>query len=446
MLTVFLPNAITDTAEHFHPNAITDTAEHVQVMSSQPPSSSSSTVPPTFQDNTSPALFLEWLQERMATLTDPRRTNKNLEWTQTIAALVPVLWVPLPSEAQSMWKALHEKSKLCELSLQLTDHALRHVPMLFKEALELPETLLVTLTILCTSLDLWIDVDPPSDGKYLTPSELYDRVRTVLVEVLQVLGENVDPTNNRTSWTAMREMVVLCCGLVNGASYSHKSLISTQGHIDILSFSSTTEYPSTLEMRISPAGIKFLQGWERVRNALWRSIPTLIDPMKPTAIEVANSSQAPLVLSTLLDICLGALSAVITNRPLLIDLAREIEQLTQKVYDHVFFAPLAIGTTRLRAAARICKSLSVLASSIGVPDLAEPYWSRLLLCRLEVGPDPVWERVDSALADSLRSSKMSPQNLESFYSVVRWMQEEDWGEEGDTIRVTSSAGSIELSH
>ena len=157
--------------------------------------------------------------------------------------------------------------------------------------------------------------------------------------------------------------------------------------------------------------------------------------VKPCSIQIASASQVPLVLSTLLDVCLSSLAAININQSLLIDLMREAGQLAQQVYDHLFFAPLAVTNTRLRAAGRVCAALSELAISVGLPDVAEPYWARFLMCRLEAGPDSVWAKVDSGLAVALRSSEMHPRNMDVFHSVVRCLQEEEWGEDGDSLRV-----------
>ena len=184
-------------------------------MSSQQPSSSLP-IPPTFQDDGSPALFLAWLEERIANLLDPQLDKQTSDWTASVAALVPVLFMPSPSESNGVWNALHEQIRLCEISLRLVDHALRHVPLLFKDRQILPEVFLMNFTILCTSLDLWIEFDPPPDDEYITPHALYDRTRRVLAEVLQALGEEVDPTLGPVFWAMLRDLVARCAGLVNG--------------------------------------------------------------------------------------------------------------------------------------------------------------------------------------------------------------------------------------
>ena len=143
----------------------------------------------------------------------------------------------------------------------------------------------------------------------------------------------------------------------------------------------------------------------------------------------------PLVLSALVEISLNTLSAVQDTQSLHIDFVRETGQLAQRAYDHLFFSPFSASTTRFRALSRVCVALTTFLSSVGLSDSAEPYWSRLLLYRMDAGPDPGWEKADAILIDSLQRVRMAPRNLDAFYMIARSLQVEEWDDDGDQLRV-----------
>ena len=185
-------------------------------MSSQPPSSA--TVPPTFQENGEPAQFLDWVQGQMSELLgDPGLVlkDKRNDWVKTISSLLTVL--ALPSATELPWHTMHEQIKLAEVCLQLIFHAAQRVPSLFAGEETLAQALFTSITILCTTLDFWIDVDPPPEVGYLSPAELYAKASLAAAAVLQALGDEVVPEIGPKSRQLMRAVIERCTQAVNGA-------------------------------------------------------------------------------------------------------------------------------------------------------------------------------------------------------------------------------------
>ena len=189
-------------------------------MNSQPPSSASS-IPPTFQENGEPAQFLDWVQEQMSQLEgDPGLVlkDKRNDWVKTISSVLPVL--SLPSPAELPWHTMHEQIKLTEVCLQLTLYAAQRVPSLFAGHENLAQALFTSTTVLCTTLDLWIDVDPPPETGYLSPAELYARASATSASILQAVGDEVIPVIGPRSRQLMRAVIDRCAQVVNGACFS----------------------------------------------------------------------------------------------------------------------------------------------------------------------------------------------------------------------------------
>ncbi len=72
----------------------------------------------------------------------------------------------------------------------------------------------------------------------------------------------------------------------------------------------------------------------------------------------------------------------------------------------------------------------------GFPESAETYWTRMLLFRLEHGPESCWDKLDTSLVTTLRASRLSPRNIADLYAISRALQVEDWTEEGNSLRVS----------
>lgn len=222
------------------------------VMNSQPPSSSAS-IPPTFQENGEPAQFLDWVQEQMSQLEgDPGLVlkDKRNDWVKTISSVLPVL--SLPSPAELPWHTMHEQIKLTEVCLQLTLYAARRVPSLFAGQETLAQALFTSITILCTTLDLWIDVDPPPEAGYLNPAELYARATITSAAVLQAVGDEVIPEIGPRSRQLMRAVIDRCAQVVNGAWFSPSINHVLIRVAELLSVSEETVYPLNLSVHANP--------------------------------------------------------------------------------------------------------------------------------------------------------------------------------------------------
>ena len=153
-------------------------------------------------------------------------------------------------------------------------------------------------------------------------------------------------------------------------------------------------------------------------------------------LKVASAMHVPLTLSTLLEICMTALTPTATNHWFVGDLARVTGQLVQRAFEYLLYTCTTAGTARLRALTRTCVALSTFCVSSGFPELAESCWTRLVLFRVESGPDSNWDKLDVSLAASARISRMTPRNRADFYAIARALGAEDWGEEGDSLRVS----------
>ena len=183
-------------------------------MSSQP--LSSIPVPPTFQKDGESAHFLRWMETRVAEITNPDllRKDSRREWSSVVASLLPVLLIPGPDELR--WEAMHEQVKLAEVSLLIIYHTSKCIPSLYAGEENLAQSLFAIIMVMGTTLDLWIDVDPPAQQGYLSPMELYEIACKAASAVLQALGDEVIPAVASKSRQLMKDLVTHCRGIVDG--------------------------------------------------------------------------------------------------------------------------------------------------------------------------------------------------------------------------------------
>ncbi|KAI0650475.1 hypothetical protein C8Q79DRAFT_388629 [Trametes meyenii] len=215
-------------------------------MSSQLPSSS---LPPTFQEDGEPAQFLDWMQGQMTDLlNDPQLVlkDKRPEWVKTVSNILTV--ISLPSPVELPWNTMHEQIKFAEVELQLIFHAARRVPSLFAGELVLVQALFYSITILCTTLDLWTDVNVPAEADYPSPPELYAKAVSTAAALLQALMDDVLPEAGPRERQIVREVMIRCLKLVN----------------DLMIPSEEVEIPMALEICIALDVVKHLDSISKV--------------------------------------------------------------------------------------------------------------------------------------------------------------------------------------
>ncbi len=111
-------------------------------------------------------------------------------------------------------------------------------------------------------------------------------------------------------------------------------------------------------------------------------------------------------------------------------------RLAQRTYNYLFLSCTTPSTTRIWAIAKMTAALAAFTASAGECDVAESYWTKFVLYRMESGPDPIWDKLDKELAASLRSTNLAVRDLVTLYAVVKELQQEQWGDEGDALRVS----------
>ncbi len=188
-------------------------------MTSQYPPSSASTAPPTFQEGRLPGDFLVWLKSVNGDVLDPTLArNEKGYWVDIVRGFVPCILIQHPSGHP--WQTLHENVELLERALQFSLHAVCEVPLFFKEQESLAEAIFARVAGVAVTLALWIDVDPPPQEGYATPTELYNAARTTCITTLHELGTEIDPETAVVHRGIMRDVIASCTSIVEGPSCS----------------------------------------------------------------------------------------------------------------------------------------------------------------------------------------------------------------------------------
>lgn len=157
--------------------------------------------------------------------------------------------------------------------------------------------------------------------------------------------------------------------------------------------------------------------------------------MQGCKINITTPSQVLLVATNLLEICCTALSSIKAHHWFLADLIREAAQTTLKAYEQLFFSSANHGETTSRALARICTAMSTLATAYGFEAVAASCWTRLLLYRIESGPNSAWDKAERTMTATLRSSGFSPPDHADFQPLLKGLQRGDWEDGGESLRV-----------
>ncbi|RDX53826.1 hypothetical protein OH76DRAFT_1156832 [Lentinus brumalis] len=181
-------------------------------MTSQYPPSSASTAPPTFQEGRLPGDFLVWLKSVNGDVLDPTLArNEKGYWVDIVRGFVPCILIQHPSGHP--WQTLHENVELLERALQFSLHAVCEVPLFFKEQESLAEAIFARVASVAVTLALWIDVDPPPQEGYATPTELYNAARTTCITTLHELGTEIDPETAVVHRGIMRDVIASCTSI-----------------------------------------------------------------------------------------------------------------------------------------------------------------------------------------------------------------------------------------
>ena len=75
------------------------------------------------------------------------------------------------------------------------------------------------------------------------------------------------------------------------------------------------------------------------------------------------------------------------------------------------------------------------ATVYGFDAVAASCWTKLLLYRIEKGPEEHWDKVERDLAIVLRASKLCPSSHSDFRAILKAMQDAVWDDSSQPLRV-----------
>ena len=80
------------------------------------------------------------------------------------------------------------------------------------------KTIFTRLLKLCTSLDVWADVDVPKEEDIPTPQELREKAFQAAVEILRRLGSGISTAgrSDPQTWMELRDILVECLEVSHG--------------------------------------------------------------------------------------------------------------------------------------------------------------------------------------------------------------------------------------
>jgi serine/threonine-protein kinase ATR len=193
--------------------------------------------PATFDSNAgdaSPKQFFDFLRNLISENFDGdpsvcRPAPSRDTWVPVITSLSDHFLTPLPSHHAVPWKAMHEKVKLVEITLELIQRTTDGVTALYAGPGDLAKIIFAGLVKFCGGLAGWIDVEVPQEEGIPTPLELQQKAIQTAVGILRCLGNKVTSVagSDEPTWKTLRDILMegleICRGAPSG-SFSYPFL------------------------------------------------------------------------------------------------------------------------------------------------------------------------------------------------------------------------------
>ena len=328
------------------------------------------------------------------------------DWIPLISNFCRYYLSKLPSPQGWKWDLLHEKTKLIETILDVVSRAITK-PSLFTGHDSGAKVLFTTLVGLHYVLDQWCSVDVPLSDAVSSPQTLRGKVRDVIFELLQSLGNGSQLGEDKaTTWVTLGSILSKCLSICDGAFPAACT-----------SFSTLTKHQTTSTRLSNPTyrggstysgpkskgrTARFLMQWAIYCTSPLHFLTTeQEEDTVPDSISIRKASQLPLFLSSLNAIVLGALSPPMLCQDLLVHHTRRAVSTSRDLCDYFLSSSCSSPPPeRIRAVSRILHVIQPFCrDGSGVEVASRAIQSRAILYRLEHNAQGGWDHFDAAFQE-----------------------------------------------
>jgi serine/threonine-protein kinase ATR len=198
---------------------------HAKVVMSAVPTSTPFPVPSfnASSSNATPAQFLEFLRSLITQHlgdTSPRiLSSAKAAWATIVDGLTDHFLGPFPLPDIITWESMQEKVEMTEATLEVIRRVFMRVEGIYNGSEALVRKMFARLLDLCSTLDVWVDVEILSGDQAFTPGCVKKKALGLLVFLLRGLGNNTPPPSDQQYqplWKTLREILKECVDVCHG--------------------------------------------------------------------------------------------------------------------------------------------------------------------------------------------------------------------------------------
>ncbi|KAK7696226.1 hypothetical protein QCA50_000879 [Cerrena zonata] len=137
---------------------------------------------------------------------------------------------------------------------------------------------------------------------------------------------------------------------------------------------------------------------------------------------------------------MDAFSPPSVSQPYLVNYVRRTVSSSRPIFDLLLYAPSHTHDAQYaNALLRLLSAITIGAKELSYfGELASYMKYKLLLRRIQVGPQPYWDSVDEKLCEIYRSPSRVTSNVGEVQSIVNSLPSETWGDAGAPLRALVS--------
>ncbi|KAG1752448.1 uncharacterized protein EDB91DRAFT_1243215 [Suillus paluster] len=381
---------------------------------SAPPSSAPPVPPTTFQtpngtNSASPKDLRDFLQYLKNTNDDnaPSVLEKP-HWLNLLAGLLDNVFGCFPYFKSTIRGTTNERIQLTDDTLDVFSCVSKRaeVDSFYVDEERLSKKIFVHLLGLCTSTESWLEVTSEGDSG-CAPNTLYSKACETLVEFLQILSFSSAPGGDpgNAQWGVLQEILheaIDLCSAIISAQYE--------------------PYPRDVHWFSTPPFLRITNGD--------CSIPCPRDTLN--VIRLPSPSHLSVLASIIVDLFGKLCSSATLSSFVTAAMLRHTSELTRRVYDFCSECPTS-PETRSRCLLRVVAAAhTLMRSDLSLIGGLSKLPCRLLIHRLQCGPNPEQRTLDRKLRDILTSNANLPVDYVS--PALELLRSETWESSGNELR------------
>lgn len=375
-----------------------------------------STPNPTLYDAVKDVSTPEELHRYLVEVSDCLSTNSDLgarkeSMCDLLQALADDLLLSFPSPyvvPHVTWSHLKDSLMITSVYVKI----IHQLSSTFQEAKifggprNIAQSIIIRFFHLCNTLELWSDFVVLKEEGQESPVEFRSRIIDVCPSIIRIPdnGTRANIESENAGWAHFRKMGIECLSLCEGQSSWTSCMYSNNPSLELLMLPPNENFPFYLTPLETPH-IQANATMEDLVSVSSQSAEFCSYMVLQKTIEIRTFSQIPAMIVMALEIMIKSLAPPIPSHWLFNDTSRRVMLLIQRTFDYLQ-SPLCAVTSTKRASV-ITRLLTAVARIGSFPEDLKSVWDRmrhrLVMRRLQDGPDSAWEQADVSLKDVFKN-------------------------------------------